>query len=251
MKSKIVSLLADLFFPPRCAACKQLLAPLDEHVLCASCWEQFAREMITQCDQCFLPMHTCRCVPSQMAKRGIRAYIKLAPYGDKRGRSVTARMVLGVKKHPNKRLFRFLATELAVGVRAAITADERTREKQGLPPLKTTVCFLPRNRAAVRRYGLDQAELLAKELAKTLEYPFMPLLSRTKDTAPQKTLSAKARAENLANAFKKVTLNEPLRVLVVDDVVTTGAGMAEAAKMLENAEIFAISVAFTEKRGEK
>ena len=251
MIRKLLALSADLLFPPRCAACGKLLAPLESRVLCEECGAQLARECITQCEQCFLPMHTCRCVPQPMAKRGIRAYIKLAPYGDKAGHSVAARMVLSVKKHPNKRLFRFLAAELAIGVKAAIAADERTRAKEALPPLDTVVAFLPRNRAAVRRYGLDQAALLAKALARELDYPFTPLLRRAKDTAPQKTLSAKARAQNLANAFEKAAHNEHLRVVLVDDIVTTGAGMAEAAKVLENTEIFAVSVAFTEKRGEK
>ena len=251
MKIKLFSLIADLLFPPRCAACGKLLAPLDGKVLCTECHAQWSREILTQCEHSFLPMHTCRCVPPIMAKRGIRAYIKMAPYGDQTGHSVTARMLLGIKKHPNKGLFRFLAAELAVGVRAAVVADERVRAKQELPPLDTVVCFLPRNRASVRRYGLDQAELLAKELARELQYRFLPLLRRVKDTAPQKTLSAKARVENLVNAFQKTALDTPTRVIVVDDIVTTGAGMAEAAKILENTEIFAVSVAFTEKRGEK
>ena len=184
-------------------------------------------------------------------RAGVRAHIKMAPYGAENGHSVAARLLLGAKKHPNKRLFRFLATDLAVGVRAALLAADRTREKQGLPIPSAVICWLPRNRASVTRYGFDQAALLARALGKELSYPVVPLLRRKRDTAPQKTLSARARAANLSGAFKISDKDVPPRVILVDDVVTTGAGMSEAARVLEGAEFFAVSIAVTEKRSEK
>ena len=190
-------------------------------------------------------------MPDTMAKKGVAMYVKLAPYGAENGRSVTARMLLGVKKQPDKRLFAFLAKELAPGVRSALAAADRTCLKNGLPVPKTVICPLPRNRRAVRLYGFDQAALLARALGKELKIPVAPLLLRIRDTAPQKTLSAHARAANLSGAFKRSRAAAPPRVILVDDVVTTGAGMAEAAKVLKDSEVFAVSVAFTKKAREK
>lgn len=251
MKIKPFQLLQDLVFPPHCAACGKLLVPCSDKPLCVDCQRIWARETLSQCQKCFLPMHSCFCVPNNMQKQGVCAHIKMAPYGAENGHTVTARMLLGVKKQPDKRVFRFFAKELTTGVRAALHAADLTREKQGLSIPYTVICWLPRNRTSVRRYGFDQAALLAKALGKELGYPSLPLLKRIKDTAPQKTLTARERAANMADAFGKSLKAVPPRVILVDDVVTTGAGMAEAARALGNPEIFAVSLAVTEKRKEK
>jgi len=222
-----------------------------EKPLCAECQKIWAREMLSQCEKCFLPMHSCFCVPRNMQKQGIDAHVKMAPYGTESGHTVTARMLLGVKKQPDKRVFRFFAKELTTGVRAVLHTADRTREKEGLSIPSTVICWLPRNRSSVRRYGFDQAELLARALGRELGYPSLPLLKRIKDTAPQKELAANARAANMANAFQRSGKPVPMRVILVDDIVTTGAGMAEAARVLGACEIFAVSVAVTEKRKEK
>ncbi|MBQ2757587.1 MAG: ComF family protein [Clostridia bacterium] len=248
MKIKLFQLLQDLLFPPHCAACGKLLAPCSVTPLCDDCHKIWAREVLSQCDKCFLPMHSCLCVPDNMKKQGVCAYVKMAPYGADNGRSVTARMILGAKKQPDRRLFCFFARELRTSVRAALHAADRAREKQGLSIPSAVICWLPRNRDSVREYGFDQAELLAKALGRDLGYPVLPLLKRVRDTAPQKTLSARARAANMTGAFRQTGKAPSSRVILVDDVVTTGAGMSEAAKELGNPEIIAVSVAITEKR---
>lgn len=248
-------LVRELLFPPRCAGCGKLMHPdptSAEQALCASCRKLWERELRCQCPTCFLEYCTCRCVPSSMKKQGIEQYVKLAPYSDEENATVTRRIVLGIKDHTRMRTLRFLAAELAVTVEAAIAASERVRQKNGCKePLETVVAYLPRSKRSVRRTGVDQARELARALAAETGYRFVPLLKRVRDGVPQKSLSRSARAMNLRGAFERVADAANYRVLLVDDVVTTGAGMSQCARVLQAAEIIAVSVAFTEKKHTK
>jgi len=247
-----IKLVSELLFPPRCAACGKLMRPDPAHesaALCTKCNEAWQRELSMQCPTCFMEYQACRCTVHGMEKRGISAYVKLAPYRDGTKSTVTQRLVLAMKEHPQGKVFRHLAAELAVTVRASIEASERKRRKNGCQePLPTVVTYLPRSKRAVARTGFDQARELARALAAETGYAFAPLLSRVRDGAPQKSLSRRERAANLSGAFAAVGNCANCRVLLVDDVVTTGAGMCECARMLHAAEIIAVSVAYTEKK---
>lgn len=101
-----------------------------------------------------------------------------------------------------------------------------------------------------RRRGYNQAELLAARLAEWLAVPLLPLLTKPGETLPQKSLSASRRKGNLLGAFD---VPEPAQaagktVLLVDDIVTTGATLDECAKMLKlagAAEVYAVTAAGT------
>lgn len=96
---------------------------------------------------------------------------------------------------------------------------------------------LHRNRRAHR--GYNQAELLARALGERTGVPVYPrLLTRGRDTIPQKQLNPGERQNNLKRAFNisgnVVKLNT---TVVVDDIYTTGATMDEAARVLKEAGI--------------
>ncbi len=248
-------LFRELLFPPRCAACGKLQAPSagrEVTVLCPTCTAAWRQEIASQCPACFLAYDTCRCSLPNMKQKGIEVYVKLAPYGGEGDKNVARRIVLRLKDHLSVRTVRFLAAELAPGVRAAIEASERTRRKNGAAePLETVVCHLPRQTRNRRRAGFDQAEELARALASELGFTYLPLLKRVRDGVPQKELSRSARAKNLQGAFALTKSVKGLRVLLVDDVVTTGAGMAAGAALLDAIEKIAVSIAFTEKKMQK
>ena len=93
---------------------------------------------------------------------------------------------------------------------------------------------VPIHRNRFRERGYNQAEELARELSLRIQVPCMPgLIIRKKDTLPQNGLDPDRRKENIRNAFavrkgKKV----PERILLVDDICTTGSTLRELERVL-------------------
>lgn len=91
--------------------------------------------------------------------------------------------------------------------------------------------------SALRRFrrGYDQSKLLAVALGKELSLPTVRLLKKTRHTPPQSTLShAPQRRANVLGAYKITNANQVAgkRILLLDDVITTGATASECAKVL-------------------
>ncbi len=93
---------------------------------------------------------------------------------------------------------------------------------------------LPLHRERLRRRGYDQTLELSRPLARTLGLPLAAgLLERSKPTSAQSRLDADARKRNLRGSFRVVT-GEPLpaHIVLIDDVMTTGATLHAAARVL-------------------
>lgn len=94
------------------------------------------------------------------------------------------------------------------------------------------------HRARLRQRGYDQALELARPLARALQLPLLEgALRRTRATAPQSELSALARRRNLRGAFACDGMALPAHVVLVDDVMTTGATLHAAARALHRAGV--------------
>ena len=93
------------------------------------------------------------------------------------------------------------------------------------------VCAVPLHASRRRERGYNQAELVAKEAARCLGKPYKSLLKRTRATGQQARLEAGEREENVAGAFSASPVRGA-RVLLVDDVVTSGATTTECSLAL-------------------
>jgi ComF family protein len=106
---------------------------------------------------------------------------------------------------------------------------------------------VPVHAARARRRGYDQAELIATVAARQLGLPMAPILERSRVTIAQFDLDRERRASNVENAFRLrpgAPRAHPLRgrwVVLVDDVVTTGATLAACAEPLLAAGATAVS----------
>lgn len=116
--------------------------------------------------------------------------------------------------------------------------------------------FVPSSKESLKERGYNQAELLARDFCKIKDLPCEELLLKTKETKIQHDLLSVERSGNLAGAIElknEVDLINK-RILLIDDIKTTGSTLNECAKMLligGAEEVFCLTVAITNKKQEK
>jgi ComF family protein len=116
------------------------------------------------------------------------------------------------------------------------------------PHPKEVITWVPMTNLKKLARGYNQAELLARNLAKVRKQQAVGLLVKPQSTAEQNSLNLKEREKNLKGAFKlapKVT-KPPAQVILVDDVYTTGATVSECSLVLKKAgveKVYVVTVA--------
>lgn len=108
------------------------------------------------------------------------------------------------------------------------------------------VSFIPCSKERYLERGYNQAELLAKYVSKELEIPMKTLLLKPKETPSMRLAGRNERKTILENAFmisKKAEDLKGKRILLIDDVLTTGSTASEAARTLKDAGCKSVHVA--------
>lgn len=97
------------------------------------------------------------------------------------------------------------------------------------------ITFIPMNNLKQLKRGYNQSELLAKELGKRLNIEVVKTLEKQKNIKIQSTLNEYERVKNAQNAFKIIdNINlENKNIILVDDILTTGATVKSASKILK------------------
>ncbi len=223
-----------LFSVPHCAACRVLLSPeealsgaVGADVLCTACRAKWEQEKLKFCTDCGSAALDCRCMPDLLARAGAQTLVHLGEY---RADNTVGRVILRMKDTALRRASRFAAHQLAYGIR-------RSCAETAIDPSAMIVTFLPRTARAVRERGHDQAELVARALAQELGAEFLPMLVRDGEGRAQKELGAAERKKNVRGAFAHLPAADCCgrTVLLFDDVVTSGASMAEGVRILRKA----------------
>ena len=115
------------------------------------------------------------------------------------------------------------------------------------------VTWTPLSRKRKRKRGFDQAELLARTAAGEMGLPVRKLLEKEKDNGPQSHLEDEAARRANVQGVYRLTGEDlyGLRVLLVDDVVTTGSTMGECTRLLLEggaAEVWGLTLAQARKK---
>ncbi len=124
-------------------------------------------------------------------------------------------------------------------------------QKQGKGPFDI-LCFVPIAFSRKMRRGYDQGALLAEALGKELDVPTVKALRKIRNTPPQPGIQGVARRRtNELGAYRRVKpeVVRGKRVLLVDDVLTTGATVSECARVLLTAgakEVFCATLAVSQ-----
>ena len=223
----------SLLYPPVCAICGTSIRAGE--YLCDQCEAKALRISAPFCEKCSEPFDgsikgafTC----ANCAHRTIYFEAAVAAY---RGRGIVRQIVHEFKYGRHIHLRHLVARWLH-----AALDDERLCGRRF-----DIIVPVPLHPARQRERGFNQASLLAELLSAHTAIPLKPLLERTRYTTTQTALDRSERMENLHNAFRlrKNANVRGLRVLLVDDVLTTGSTLNECARILKRAGAFSVHAA--------
>jgi len=212
----------DLLFPAVCPLCTARLGAGRRDPLCGECWTGLARLTPPLCAGCGLPVASesaARCAGCREAEPAFDYARAAAVYG-----GGVREAIHGLKFGGRRSLARPLGD---------LVADECARALEDPPDALVPV---PLARARERERGFNQAALVAERLGERLRVRVRPRwLARLRATAPQSDLTAAERRANVAGAFAAAPAVAGRHVVVIDDVITTGATVGECARALRAA----------------
>lgn len=221
----LVGGVADLLVPRCCVVCERLLSAGDDAMACGSCWARVTPLPHPRCQRCGHPVSdgSCRWCPALPPfVRCVRSWCWV-PGG------TAERLVYAFKYEGWHRL----SGELGARMARLSWPDDVVRERAALIPV-------PLAAARARERGFNQSERLAAALAHAWRIPVWDdVVERSRATPSQTRLTPEQRLHNVANAFRVAARgSDRLRgahVVVVDDVVTTGATLNACASVLFDA----------------
>ncbi len=240
------TVLRRLLFPPCCAACGVLLDGADENqplALCNACAIKWDAHKNALCHCCGYPVSDCKRSVPMLARHGVDTLVKLVEYDPQKQHAVSNRLIFKLKDKESAELYAYLARELAPKLEAQLLRLGQTREN-------TVLVWAPRSKKALRERGFDQSKGLCTALARELGTTKPTQMVRRTGGSVQKMLGQEQRAKNAFAAVQAVPENcaslKGKCVILVDDVVTTGATLSAVAakiKPYKPAHILAACVA--------
>src|SRR6266513_6311553 len=225
--------IASLLYPPSCTICSASV-DLDEY-LCQDCEAKVSRIVPPFCAKCSEPFDGAITTTFSCANCAHRALHFDAAVAAYRARGIVREVLLNFKYGRQIHLRHLVARWLV-----AALDDERLRERRF-----DAIVPVPLHAAKQRERGFNQAGLLAEWLSTHMALPLRPVLQRVRFTTTQTAFDRAERMQNLRNAFRLRKNGDvrKLRVLLIDDVLTTGSTLSECARELKEAGAQSVSVA--------
>ena len=241
MRSKSIGLQAHLLlrdmyetaitflYPAECRVCKEFLEVTSIPYICNNCWQDIQFLEPPWCDICGTPDTKGRCDACAISPPRYGKLRAIAFY------QTTLQEAIHLFKFEKKKVF---AQHLVALMKAHIPTDCLVATYDFVLPI-------PIHKKRLRERGFNQAALLAKGIAQAEGVPILTDgLVRHRYTVAQSSLDMEARQQNIIGAFdiRNPDVIRDKRILIVDDVFTTGATVHEAVSELWKADPAEIDV---------
>lgn len=211
----------DLIFPKKCVNCKK-----QGSYLCENCFIFLSFDVKNLCLVCDKASYNGLTHPVCKSRYAIDGCFSALPYN-----KTAQKLIYNFKYKP---YLTDLKTVLADLFYESIIQNENLMKL--MADGSWFVVSIPLSNPKFKKRGYNQAEILAKTLANKFNIPFQNILKRVRDTKTQVGLSNIKRRLNVKDAFKihnSKFIIQNMSIFLVDDVVTTGSTLKEAANVLK------------------
>lgn len=208
---------------PKCVCCEEIL-DIDDVALCKRCIKEYENSKLSDCSLCGKVLNECTCVNDYLERHMVHKLIKVFRYKpsvDFNEKIASNELIYHIKREKRNDLLHFMAKEIVLAIRNSLTLDDNY-----------IISSVPRKRSRVIKYGLDHSAEIAKTVAKLLGIEYVSLLvSNSKQ--PQKKTHGNMRLQNAVFDYKKKIPDiSGKHVLLLDDIVTTGASLGNSAMLI-------------------
>ena len=213
--------LITFVFPAKCRRCETPMGVGQVPYLCDACWEQIELLKPPWCQICGLPRWSPICADCREHPPLFRKLRAIAFY------EPTLREAIHLMKYEKKQI---ISKHLIQLLQAHFPQDLASTDYDFLLPI-------PLHTNRFRQRGFNQAEQIAQGISQVWGVPVRTdILFRIRDTAPLSSLgSHEERMKNIAGAFEvgSPDLIQDRKILLIDDIFTTGTTIHEALKVLQ------------------
>lgn len=214
----------DIFFPKYCVSCKAR-----GDYICTNCFSFISFDVSAICLVCNKGSIDGLTHPGCSSRYAIDGAFSAIAY-----KGIVKKLIYSFKYKPYLSDLKNVLADLFF--EAIIQNSEFNTAYKNKPVLVP----IPLSGIRLRRRGYNHAGILAQELSKRLNLEFLDVLKRTRETKSQFGLSQKARKENIKGAFETREFKDLSKipfVFLVDDILTSGSTLLEAARILKRSGV--------------
>ena len=207
---------------PKCVLCKERL-DYDDKGLCKKCMTEYLKHKQRNCPHCSNILAECSCSYKDLEAHGIKKFVKLFRYSKAEESLPSNYLIYSLKQDNRSDVLEFLSLELATAIKHSFDLSKED----------FVVTSVPRRKNAIVNFGYDHAKELAKAVSKLLGVEYLELL-KSESKKAQKSVYGEERKQNARFDYAcddSLSLKGK-SVILIDDIVTTGASMTNCATLI-------------------